>query len=64
MPPKKKIKRVAKHRKEKEKPMRYTNSSDNVGKFGGFVNGLAVFVTVSLIGVGYFSALGSLAGIA
>ncbi|WDI32622.1 hypothetical protein PUV54_05360 [Hyphococcus flavus] len=59
-----KIKRVAKHRKEKEKPMRNTNSPDTLGKFGGIVNGLAVFVTVSLIGVGYFSALGSFAGVA
>lgn len=44
--------------------MRYTNSSDNVGKFGGFVNGLAVLITVTLIASGYFSALGSFAGIA
>jgi hypothetical protein len=44
--------------------MRYTNSSDNVGKFGGFVNGLAVLVTVTLIGAGYFSAIGSFAGVA
>lgn len=44
--------------------MRYTNSTDNVGKFGGIVNGLAVLVTISLIGAGYFSALGSFAGVA
>ena len=44
--------------------MRFTNSSDNVGKFGGFVNGLAVLVTVALIGAGYASALGSFAGVA
>ncbi|WP_425410363.1 hypothetical protein [Hyphococcus sp.] len=44
--------------------MRYTNSEKNVGNFGGIVNGLAVFVTVVLIGAGYFSAIGSFAGVA
>ncbi|MEX6632627.1 hypothetical protein [Hyphococcus lacteus] len=44
--------------------MRFTNSENNVGRFGGFVNGLAVLVTITLIGAGYFSALGSFAGVA
>lgn len=44
--------------------MRFANSPTSVEKFGGFVNGLAAVVTVALIGVGYFSALGSFAGIA
>jgi len=40
------------------------HSTDNFGGFGGIVNGLLVLVTVSLIGAGYFAALGSFAGIA
>ena len=40
------------------------HSTDNFGGFGGFVNGLAVFVTISLVGAAYFSALGSFAGVA
>ena len=36
----------------------------NVGNFGGIVNGLAVLVTITLIGAGYFQALGSFAGVA
>ncbi len=40
------------------------HSTDNFGGFGGFVNGLAVLVTISLIGAGYFAALGSPAGVA
>jgi hypothetical protein len=44
--------------------MRFANSPTNVDKFGGFVNGLAVLVTIALIGAGYFSALGSFAGAA
>lgn len=39
-------------------------SNNNFGNFGYFVNGLVVLVTISLIGAGYFSALGSFAGIA
>ncbi|MEM8772108.1 MAG: hypothetical protein AAGD92_10710 [Pseudomonadota bacterium] len=39
------------------------NSTDNFGGIGGFVNGLAVLVTISLIGVGYFAELGAFAGI-
>ena len=39
-------------------------STNNVGNFGGFVNAFATIVIVSLIGAGYFSALGSFAGIA
>ncbi|MEO1136227.1 MAG: hypothetical protein AAFW68_06395 [Pseudomonadota bacterium] len=42
--------------------MRFANSNDSVGKFGGLVNGLAVLVTITLIGAGYFSAIGSFAG--
>lgn len=40
------------------------HSSDNVGNFGSFVNSIAVLLTVSLIGAGYFQALGAFAGIA
>ena len=39
------------------------NSMDNVGGFGGLVNGLAVLVTISLLGAGYFAAIGSFAGV-
>ncbi len=39
------------------------HSTDNFGGFGGIVNGLAVLVTISLIGAGYLTALGSFAGI-
>lgn len=38
--------------------------NNNVGNFGGFVNGLAILVTISLIGAGYFQAIGSFAGLA
>ena len=44
--------------------MRFANSDMNVGNFGGFVNGLAVLVTIALIAAGYFSAIGSFAGVA
>ena len=40
------------------------NSTDNFGGIGGFVNGFAVLVTIGLVSAGYFSALGSFAGIA
>ena len=44
--------------------MRYINSNDNVGKFGGFVNAVAVLTSISLVGFGYISAIGSFAGVA
>jgi len=44
--------------------MSNNHSTDNFGGFGGIVNGLAVLITVSLIGAGYISALGSFAGVA
>ena len=44
--------------------MRFANSNPSVDKFGHFVNGLAVILTVSVIAVGYFSAIGSFAGVA
>lgn len=44
--------------------MRFANSPRNVGNFGYFVNAIAVVVTVTLIGAGYMSALGSFAGVA
>lgn len=44
--------------------MRFANSNTNVGNFAGFVNGLAVLVTVTLIAAGYLSAIGSFAGVA
>ncbi len=44
--------------------MRFANSDNTVQKFGGFVNGLTVFAMIGLIAVGYFSAIGSFAGVA
>ena len=44
--------------------MRFANSPISLEKFGGFVNGLATFATVVLIGAGYFSAIGTFAGAA
>lgn len=44
--------------------MSRTNSTDNFGGFGGIVNGLAVFATISLIGIGYFSSIAAFAGVA
>ncbi|VAW03336.1 hypothetical protein MNBD_ALPHA05-2371 [hydrothermal vent metagenome] len=40
------------------------HSMNNFGGFDGIVNGLAVLVTISLIGAGYLTALGSFVGIA
>jgi len=40
------------------------HSTDNFGGFGGVVNGLAVLVTITMIGAGYFTAIGSFAGVA
>ncbi len=40
------------------------NSTTNYGGFGGIVNGLAVLVTISMVGAGYFAAIGSFAGVA
>ena len=39
------------------------NSTDNFGGFGGIVNGFAVLITISLVGAGYFAAIGSFAGV-
>ena len=50
--------------KEKENSMSNKHSTDNFGGFGGIVNGLAVLVTISMIGAGYFTALSSFAGVA
>ena len=44
--------------------MRFANSPISVDKFGGFVNGLAVIITVTLISSGYFAAIGSFVGAA
>lgn len=44
--------------------MSRNHSTDNFGGFGGFVNGFAVLVTVTLIGAGYLTAIGSFAGVA
>jgi len=44
--------------------MRFANSNSSFDKFGYFVNGLAVFLTISVIAAGYVSALGSFAGVA
>lgn len=40
------------------------NSQQTVGGFAEIVNGLAVAVTVTIIAVGYFSAISNFAGIA
>ncbi len=40
------------------------NSTDNYGGIGGVVNGLAVLVTIGLVGAGYLSAIGAFAGVA
>jgi len=40
------------------------HSTDNFGGIGGIVNGLAVLLTVSLVGFGYFQAVGNFAGVA
>lgn len=40
------------------------HNNNNFDSFGSFVNGLAVLITISLIGAGYLSALGSFAGVA
>ena len=44
--------------------MSRNNSSDNFGGIGGIVNGFAVLVTITLVGAGYISAVGSFAGLA
>ena len=44
--------------------MRFANSNPSVEKFGYFVNGLAVVLTVTFIAAGYLSAIGSFAGVA
>lgn len=44
--------------------MSHKNSNGNFGGIDAIVNGLAIVITVSLIGAGYFSAVGSFAGIA
>ncbi len=40
------------------------NSTDNFGGIGGIVNGLAVMITITLVGAGYVTAVGSFAGLA
>jgi hypothetical protein len=50
--------------KKRRNPMSHERSNSTVGNFGYFVNGLAVLVTMAVIGAGYFSALGSFAGVA
>ena len=44
--------------------MSLERSIPNVGGFAGFVNGLAILATISLIGAGYISAIGAFAGVA
>ncbi len=44
--------------------MSRNNSTDNFGGIGGIVNGLAVLLTITLIGAGYVLAVGSFAGLA
>lgn len=39
------------------------NSTPSVGGFGSVVNGAAILITIMLIGAGYFSAIGSFAGV-
>lgn len=40
------------------------SSTHNYGGFAGIVNGLAVLAIISLVGAGYFSAIGSFVGVA
>lgn len=40
------------------------HSTDNFGGIAGIVNGLAVMLTITLVATGYFSAVGSFAGVA
>lgn len=44
--------------------MSRNSSTHNFGGFSGIVNGLAVLVTITMIGAGYFAAIGSFAGVA
>lgn len=44
--------------------MSHQHSTINFGNFGGLVNGLVVFATVTVIAAGYVSAIGSFAGVA
>ncbi|MEM9495353.1 MAG: hypothetical protein AAGA09_05075 [Pseudomonadota bacterium] len=64
-PLKKRMKCVGSTREKKRRnPMSHEHSYSNFGGFGAIVNMTAVVVTISLIGAGYFSALGSFAGVA
>ncbi len=40
------------------------NSTSNFGGIGGIVNGLAIVITITLVGAGYVTAVGSFAGLA
>lgn len=44
--------------------MSRNNSTANFGGIGGIVNGLAIIVTITLVGAGYVTAIGSFAGLA
>lgn len=44
--------------------MSRNNSTTNFGGIGGIVNGLAIIVTITLVGAGYVTAVGSFAGLA
>jgi len=55
---------VSTGKKKRRNPMSNEHNNNNFDSFGSFVNGLAVLITISLIGAGYLSALGSFAGVA
>ncbi len=40
------------------------SSTANFGGIGGIVNGLAIVITITLVGAGYVTAVGSFAGLA
>lgn len=44
--------------------MSRNNSTTNFGGIGGIVNGLAIIVTITLVGAGYITAVSSFAGLA
>ena len=44
--------------------MSHKHSTNSFGGFGAVVNSIVVVASISLIGAGYFSALGSFAGVA
>jgi len=44
--------------------MSRNNSTENFGGIDSIVNGLAIIVTITLVGAGYVTAVGSFVGLA